>query len=69
MASEVTCGLSRHSSASAEALAAAKAAQNEMYSALMAKRTALQQEFQQKLLRYKDILIKEMVRGYMYITR
>ena len=47
--------------ASAEAVAAAKAAQNEMYSALLAKRTTLLKSFEQKAARYKEILIKEMV--------
>lgn len=48
-------------SASAEAVAAAKAAQQEMYAALLARRTALVSEFERKAARYKDILIKEMV--------
>ena len=47
--------------ASAEAVAAAKAAQNEMYSALLAKRATLLKLFEQKAARYKEILIKEMV--------
>ena len=47
--------------ASAEAVAAAKAAQNEMYSALLAKRTTLLKSFEQKAACYKEILIKEMV--------
>lgn len=48
-------------SASAEAVAAAKAAQNEMYSALLTKRATLLRLFEQKAARYKEILIKEMV--------
>ena len=47
--------------ASAEAVAAAKAAQQEMYSALLAKRLTLVNEFEKKAARYKEILIKEMV--------
>ena len=47
--------------ASAEAVAAAKAAQNEMYSALLTKRATLLKLFEQKAARYKEILIKEMV--------
>ena len=47
--------------ASAEAVAAAKAAQNEMYSALLTKRATLLRLFEQKAARYKEILIKEMV--------
>ena len=48
-------------SALAEAVAAAKAAQNEMYSALLTKRSTLLRLFEQKAARYKEILIKEMV--------
>ena len=48
-------------SASAEALAAAKDAQNKMYAALTVKRASLEQKLEQKLLRYRDILKKEMV--------
>ena len=50
-----------HSAASAEAVAAAKAAQHEMYAALLARRSALHQDFERKLARFKEILIKEMV--------
>ena len=48
--------------ASAEAVAAAKAAQSEMYSALLARRQNLMAEFEKKAARYKEILVKEMVR-------
>ena len=47
--------------ASAEAVAAAKAAQSEMYQALLSRRSALVIEFEKKAARYKEILIKEMV--------
>ncbi len=47
--------------ASAEAVAAAKAAQQEMYTALLSKRQMLVGEFEKKAARYKEILIKEMV--------
>ncbi len=47
--------------ASAEAVAAAKAAQQGMYTALLAKRQTLVGEFESKAARYKEILIKEMV--------
>ncbi len=50
-----------HPTASAEAVAAAKAAQQEMYTALLARRATLLAEFERKAARYKDILIKEMV--------
>ncbi|KAL5475148.1 hypothetical protein EMCRGX_G027211 [Ephydatia muelleri] len=46
--------------ASAEAMAAAKAAQNEMYTALQNRRQSLVQEFEQKAAYYKSLLIKEM---------
>lgn len=42
-------------------MAAAKAAQQEMYTALLAKRSSLVQDFERKAARYKEILIKEMV--------
>ena len=57
--------LTPHSSpftASAEAVAAAKAAQNEMYQALLTRRAALVSDFEKKAARYKDLLVKEMVR-------
>ena len=47
--------------ASAEAVAAAKVAQSEMYQALLSRRSALVIEFEKKAARYKEILIKEMV--------
>ena len=47
--------------ASAEAVAAVKAAQSEMYQALLSRRSALVIEFEKKAARYKEILIKEMV--------
>ena len=47
--------------ASAEAVAAAKVAQTEMYQALLSRRSALVIEFEKKAARYKEILIKEMV--------
>lgn len=47
--------------ASAEAMAAAKDAQNKMYAALTVKRASLEHQLEQKLLRYRDILKKEMV--------
>ena len=47
--------------ASAEAVAAAKVAQEEMYTALLARRTTLVSDFERKAARYKEILIKEMV--------
>ncbi len=50
--------------ASAEAMAAARAAQQEMYTALLARRTTLLAEFEMKAARYKEILIKEMVCRY-----
>ena len=49
------------SSASAEAVAAAKKAQQEMYSALLAKREVLVHGLESKLTRYKELLLKEMV--------
>ena len=52
--------------ASAEAVAAAKAAQSEMYSALLARRQNLMAEFEKKAARYKDILVKEMVKGHQH---
>ena len=52
--------------ASAEAVAAAKAAQSEMYSALLARRQNLMSEFERKAARYKEILVKEMVRCDQY---
>ncbi len=48
--------------ASAEAMAAAKAAQSDMYSALLARRQMLMAEFETKAAKYKEILVKEMVR-------
>lgn len=42
-------------------MAAAKAAQSEMYQALLSRRSALVIEFEKKAARYKEILIKEMV--------
>ena len=42
-------------------MAAAKAAQSEMYSALLVRRQTLMAEFEKKASRYKDILVKEMV--------
>ena len=42
-------------------MAAAKAAQNEMYTALQNRRQLLVQEFEQKAAYYKSLLIKEMV--------
>ena len=42
-------------------MAAAKAAQSEMYQALLSRRAALVIEFEKKAARYKEILIKEMV--------
>ncbi len=50
--------------ASVEAIAAAKAAQQEMYTALLSKRQTLVGEFERKAARYKEILIKEMVTHY-----
>ena len=47
--------------ASAEAVAAAKAAQNEMYQALLSRRQARMTELEKKAALYKDLLIKEMV--------
>jgi hypothetical protein len=43
-------------------VAAAKKAQSEMYSALLARRQNLMTEFEKKAARYKEILVKEMVR-------
>lgn len=51
--------------ASAEAVAAAKAAQSEMYQALLTRRSTLVNEFEKKAARYKEILIKEMV-GFLW---
>jgi len=48
--------------ASAEAMAAAKEAQSNMYSALLARRQMLMAEFEMKAAKYKEILVKEMVR-------
>ena len=42
-------------------MAAAKAAQSEMYSALLARRQTLMADFEKKAARYKEILVKEMV--------
>ena len=47
--------------ASAEAVAAAKKAQQEMYGALLATREELVDALEKKLTAYKDLLIKEMV--------
>ena len=49
------------STASAEAVAAAKAAQNEMYQALLSRRQALVVELGKKAALYKDLLVQEMV--------
>ena len=49
------------SAASAEAVAAAKAAQNEMYQALLSRREALVADLEKKAALYKDLLVKEMV--------
>ena len=48
------------SPASAEAVAAAKAAQNEMYQALLSRRQTQLADFEKKAARYKDLLVKEM---------
>ena len=47
--------------ASAEAVAAAKAAQSEMYQALLSKRQQLVADLATRAARYKDLLVKEMV--------
>ena len=47
--------------ASAEAVAAAKKAHKEMYSALLSKREVLVSLMEEKLARYKELLLKEMV--------
>ena len=47
--------------ASAEAVAAAKKAHKEMYSALLSKREVLVSLLEEKLARYKELLLKEMV--------
>ena len=52
--------------ASAEAVAAAKKAQQEMYQALLAKREVLVDGLEGKLTRYKELLLKEMVRALSY---
>lgn len=49
--------------ATVEAIAAAKKAQHEMYSALLTKREMLVEELESKYTSYKDLLLKEMV-GY-----
>ena len=46
-----------------EALAAAKKAQQEMYSALLTKREVLVEELESKLTAYKGLLLKEMVKN------
>ena len=55
-------------SASAEAVAAAKKAQQEMYSALLAKREVLVHGLESKLTRYKELLLKEMVCVHMMMS-
>ena len=47
--------------ASAEAVAAAKAAQNEMYQALLSRRQARMADLEKKASRYKELLVQEMV--------
>lgn len=47
--------------ATAEAVAAAKKAHKEMYSALLSKREILVSLLEEKLARYKELLLKEMV--------
>lgn len=49
-------------------MAAAKAAQQEMYTALLAKRACLVQDFEKKAARYKEILIKEMVGFFVFVS-
>ncbi len=48
--------------ATVEAVAAAKRAQHEMYSALLTKREVLVEDLESKLTAYKGLLLKEMVR-------
>lgn len=48
--------------ASAEATAAAKKAQQEMYGALSTKRDEIVDKLEKKLTAYKDLLLKEMVK-------
>ena len=57
----VSLSIMSSSAASAEAVAAAKKAQQEMYSALLAKREVLAHGLETKLTRYKELLLKEMV--------
>ena len=63
--------------ATVEAIAAAKKAQHEMYSALLTKREVLVEDLESKLTAYKGLLLKEMVKihkkhhtctVYMYST-
>lgn len=63
-----SCILSFFLSASAEAVAAAKKAQQEMYSALLAKREVLVHGLESKLTRYKELLLKEMVCVHMMMS-
>ena len=60
-ASHVTLLFCHVTPASAEAVAAAKAAQNEMYQALLSRRQTQLADFEKKAARYKDLLVKEMV--------
>ena len=53
------------STASAEAVAAAKAAQNEMYQALLSRRKAQVEELEKKAALYKELLVQEMVSVYI----
>ena len=53
------------SSATVEAIAAAKKAQQEMYTALLTKREVLVEELESKLTAYKGLLLKEMVNTNM----
>ena len=54
--------------ATAEAVAAAKKAQQEMYGALLSRREELVDTLEKKLTSYKELLIKEMVLSDMYFT-
>ena len=51
-----------HFEATVEAIAAAKKAQTEMYTALLTKREVLVEELESKLTAYKGLLLKEMVK-------
>ena len=52
--------------ASAEAVAAAKKAQQEMYGALLTTREELVDTLEKKLTAYKDLLLKEMVKCFSH---